>query len=201
MIQVEMHFLSNVWVVCEKCKGRRFNRETLDIRWKGASIADVLEMRVDEAMELFAAHRKIVRPLQSLIDVGLGYLRLGQPATELSGGEAQRIKLACGLMVRAGKKKGLFVLDEPTTGLHLSDVERLVSVLDRLVDAGHSVIVVEHHLDVIRHCDWLIDLGPEAGAQGGQLVAQGSPEAVMRVPQSWTGRALASTNPDHTLGR
>jgi excinuclease ABC subunit A len=183
-----MHFLSNVWVVCEKCRGRRYNRETLDIRWKGRSIADILELRVDEALELFTSHKRIARPLQALTDVGLGYLKLGQPATELSGGEAQRIKLAGGLQSR--NKSCLYILDEPTTGLHLSDVDRLVRVLDRLVEAGNSVVVVEHHLDVIRHCDYLVDLGPEAGEGGGRLVGAGSPEALMQVEGSHTGRAL-----------
>jgi excinuclease ABC subunit A len=187
-LQIEMHFLSNVWVVCEKCRGRRYNRETLDIRWKGRSIADILELRVDEALELFTSHKRIARPLQALTDVGLGYLKLGQPATELSGGEAQRIKLAGGLQSR--NKSCLYILDEPTTGLHLSDVDRLVRVLDRLVEAGNSVVVVEHHLDVIRHCDYLVDLGPEAGEGGGRLVGAGSPEALMQVEGSHTGRAL-----------
>ena len=186
-----MHFLSNVWVRCDACKGRRYNRETLDVRWKGLSIADILELRVDDALALFDTHRRIRRPLQALADVGLGYLRLGQPATELSGGEAQRIKLATGLGTK--NKKCFYVLDEPTTGLHLADVERLLTVLDRLVDAGNTVLVVEHHLDVIRHCDWLVDLGPEAGAGGGRLVAQGTPEQVARVRESWTGRALVGS--------
>jgi excinuclease ABC subunit A len=185
---IEMHFLSNVWVRCEACAGRRYARETLECRWKGLSIADVMDLRVDDAREVFSAHRNISRPLQALTDVGLGYLRLGQPATELSGGEAQRVKLANGLAAR--QKRCLYVLDEPTTGLHLADVERLVQVFDALVDAGNTVIVVEHHLDVIRHADHVIDLGPEGGEHGGTIVAQGTPEAVMAVPESWTGRAL-----------
>ncbi|MFN7146535.1 MAG: excinuclease ABC subunit A, partial [Myxococcota bacterium] len=186
---VEMHFLSNVWVRCDACAGRRYARETLEVRWKGLSIADVLDLRVDDALEMFAAHRSIARPLQALVDVGLGYLRLGQPATELSGGEAQRVKLACGLSAR--QKRCIYVLDEPTTGLHLADVEKLVQVFDRLVDAGNTVLVVEHHLDVIRHADHVLDMGPEGGADGGLVVAQGTPEAVTEVPGSWTGRALA----------
>lgn len=163
-----MHFLSDVWVKCDHCQGRRFDRATLDVRWKGLSIADVLELRVDAAAELFAAQRKISRGLRALADVGLGYLRLGQAATTLSGGEAQRIKLALGLMEKPGDSGRVYVLDEPTTGLHLADVETLVAVLDRLVDNGHTVVVIEHHVDVIRHADWVIDMGPEAGAAGGK---------------------------------
>ena len=187
---VEMHFLSNVWVRCDACSGRRYARETLEVRWKGHSIADVLDLRVDDALELFAAHRSIVRPLQALVDVGLGYVRLGQPGTELSGGEAQRVKLACGLAAR--QKRCIYVLDEPTTGLHLADIEKLVTVFDRLVDAGNTVIVVEHHLDVIRHADHVLDMGPEGGARGGTVVAEGPPAAIMAVAASWTGRALAA---------
>ncbi len=190
---IEMHFLSNVWVRCDACAGRRYARETLEVRWKGLSIADVLELRVEDARALFSAHRNLVRPLQGLEDVGLGYLRLGQPATELSGGEAQRVKLACGLAAR--HKRCLYILDEPTTGLHLADVEKLVQVFDSLIDAGNTVIVVEHHLDVIRHADHVIDLGPEGGAEGGRIVAQGTPDQVMGVPESWTGRALAARPP------
>jgi len=150
----------------------------------------VLDLRVDDALELFAAHRSIVRPLQALVDVGLGYVRLGQPGTELSGGEAQRVKLACGLAAR--QKRCIYVLDEPTTGLHLADIEKLVTVFDRLVDAGNTVIVVEHHLDVIRHADHVLDMGPEGGALGGTVVAEGPPAAIMAVAASWTGRALAA---------
>ncbi len=189
-LQIEMHFISDVWVRCEHCQGRRFDRSTLDVRWKGHSIADVLDMRVDAAVELFAAQRKIARGLRALNDVGLGYLRLGQSSTTLSGGEAQRVKLAIGLMERGGESPRVFVLDEPTTGLHLADVERLVAVLDRFVDEGQTVVVVEHHLDVIRHADWVIDLGPEAGAGGGRIVAEGPPEAIAAVQASHTGRAL-----------
>jgi excinuclease ABC subunit A len=185
-----MHFISDVWVRCEHCQGRRFDRSTLDVRWKGHSIADVLDMRVDAAAELFSAQRKIARGLRALHDVGLGYLRLGQSSTTLSGGEAQRVKLAIGLMERVGDTPRVFVLDEPTTGLHLADVEKLVAVLDRLVDEGQTVVVVEHHLDVIRHADWVIDLGPEAGEGGGHIVAEGTPEAISRVADSHTGRAL-----------
>lgn len=187
---IEMHFLSNVWIRCEHCNGRRFDRETLEVRWKGLNIADVLEMRVDACLEPFGAIRKIARPLQALADVGLGYLRLGQAATELSGGEAQRVKLACGLSDNK-KARCIYVLDEPTTGLHLADVEKLLVVLDRLVDAGNTVIVVEHHLDVIRHADHVIDLGPEAGEGGGQVVAVGTPEDIAGM-DCHTGRALAT---------
>jgi excinuclease ABC subunit A len=186
---IEMHFLSNVWLRCEACRGRRFSPETLEVRWKGLSIADVLDLRVDEAIPLFAAQRGVARALRALDDVGLGYLRLGQPGTELSGGEAQRVKLACGLG-GAKKTRNVYILDEPTTGLHLADVERLVAVFDRLVDAGHTVIVVEHHLDVIRHADWVVDMGPEPGEGGGRVVATGTPEQVARIRDSWTGRAL-----------
>ncbi len=186
---IEMHFLSNVWIRCEHCQGRRYARETLDVRWKGLSIADVLELRVDACLEAFSAIRKIARPLQALADVGLGYLRLGQSATELSGGEAQRIKLACGLTDK--NSRCIYVLDEPTTGLHLADVERLLGVLDRLVEAGNTVIVVEHHLDVVRYADHIIDLGPEAGEGGGRVVASGTPEELAES-DTHTGRALAA---------
>ncbi len=186
--QVEMHFLSNVWVKCETCHGRRFSPETLEARWKGLSIADVLDMRVDDAVELFAQHKAIKRALEGLSAVGLGYVRLGQPATDLSGGEAQRVKLALGLADRA--QPTLYVLDEPTTGLHLSDVARLVTVIDHLVEKGHTVIVVEHHVDVIRHADFVIDMGPGAGPDGGRIVASGTPEVVAASSASATGAAL-----------
>ncbi len=189
-LQIEMHFISDVWVSCEHCQGRRFDRSTLDVRWKGQTVADVLDMRVDAALALFGAHKKIARGLRALDDVGLGYLRLGQSSTTLSGGEAQRVKLAIGLMERGGDSPRVFVLDEPTTGLHLADVEKLLAVLDRFVNEGQTVIVVEHHLDVIRHADWVLDLGPEAGAGGGRLVAVGTPEAIKQVEASHTGRAL-----------
>ena len=188
--QVEMHFLSDVWVRCEPCGGRRFEPTTLDVRFKGLSIADVLEMRVDQAIEVFAAHRRILRGLRALHSVGLGYLRLGQSATTLSGGEAQRVKLAVGLMEKPGSDR-TYVLDEPTTGLHLADVERLVTVLDQLVDNGHTVVVIEHHVDVMRHADWIIDMGPGAGAAGGRVVGQGTPEQVARVTGSVTAPYLS----------
>ena len=188
-ILVEMHFLPDVWVMCEACGGRRFDRSTLAVRWKGKSIADVLAMRCDEALELFANHKRIRRLLQAMVDVGLGYLSLGQPATTLSGGEAQRVKLAAELTSRKGH--AVYILDEPTTGLHLSDVARLVEVLHRLVDQGHTVITIEHHLDMLRQADWVLELGPDGGEAGGQLVAAGPPVHIATLPTA-TGRALAA---------
>ena len=190
-IQVEMHFLADVWVECEVCRGRRYNSETLSIDYRGRTIADVLLMEVDEALAFFGNHRKIVRPLQLLHDVGLGYLQLGQPANTFSGGEAQRIKLCAELATRP-RSHMIYVLDEPTTGLHLDDVRKLVAVLDRLLARGDSVIVIEHHLDVIQAADQVIELGPEAGADGGQVVAMGTPEEVAGTPGSHTGRFLAA---------
>jgi excinuclease ABC subunit A len=184
---VEMHFLSDVWVRCERCGGRRFDSSTLELRWKGHSIADALDLPVDEALELFRAQRKLARRLAALSDVGLGYVRLGQDGTTLSGGEAQRMKLANELVGRA--RETIYLLDEPTTGLHLADVDRLLSVLHRLVDQGHSVVVIEHHLDMIENADRVIELGPEGGAGGGQIVAQGSPEELARADTA-TGEAL-----------
>lgn len=187
-VLIEMHFLSDVWMPCETCGGRRFSRETLQVRWKGHSIADVLDLTVDEALELFAHQRRFKGRLQALSDVGLGYLRLGQSATTLSGGEAQRMKLARELVGR--KKETAFLLDEPTTGLHLADIEKLVMVLQRLVDQGHTVVVIEHQIDIIRNADWVMDLGPEGGAAGGRMVAQGTPEDIAKVGPSHTGAAL-----------
>jgi len=188
-IKIEMHFLPDVYVPCEECRGSRYNRETLEILWKGHSIADVLDMPVETALEFFANQPKIARVLQTLDDVGLGYIRLGQPATTLSGGEAQRIKLASELGKRATGRT-LYILDEPTTGLHFEDIRRLLQVLQRLVDAGNTVLVIEHNLDVIKSVDYVIDLGPEGGSGGGRVVAAGTPEEVAAVPESYTGKFL-----------
>jgi excinuclease ABC subunit A len=187
--RIEMHFLPDVYVRCEECAGRRFNDATLRVLYKGRSIADVLDLTVREAIELFSAHPRILGPLQLLADVGLDYLHLGQPSPTLSGGEAQRIKLARELAKRATGRT-LYILDEPTTGLHFDDVRKLLDVLDRMVEAGNTVIVIEHNLDVVKTADWIIDLGPEGGPGGGRLVAQGSPETVARWKGSHTGRHL-----------
>jgi len=189
-IKIEMHFLPDVYVPCEQCHGKRYNRETLEVRFKGKSIADVLEMSVEEAVEFFENVPKIARRLRTLNDVGLGYIRLGQPATTLSGGEAQRVKLATELS-KVATGDTLYILDEPTTGLHFADVQRLLDVLGRLVDAGNTVVVIEHNLDVIKTADWLVDLGPEGGEEGGEIVATGTPEDVAAVAGSYTGRFLA----------
>jgi excinuclease ABC subunit A len=193
-IKIEMHFLPDVYVPCEQCHGKRYNRETLEIRFKGKTIADVLEMPIEEALEFFAHIPKIRRRVQALSDVGLGYMRLGQPATTLSGGEAQRVKLAAELC-KVATGRTLYILDEPTTGLHFADIQRLLEVLGRLVDAGNSVVVIEHNLDVIKVADRIIDLGPEGGEGGGQVVATGTPEQVAKVPGSYTGSFLAEMLP------
>ena len=187
--KIEMHFLPDVWVRCDVCKGARFNRETLQIRYKGRSIADTLHMDVNEALEHYGNIPKIQRKLQTLADVGLGYIKLGQSATTLSGGEAQRVKLAKELSRRATGDT-VYILDEPTTGLHFADIQKLLDVLHRLTDAGNTVIVIEHNLDVIKTADWIVDLGPEGGDGGGQIVAQGTPEALVRVTDSYTGQFL-----------
>jgi excinuclease ABC subunit A len=189
-IKIEMHFLPDVYVPCEQCHGKRYNRETLEVRFKGKTISDVLEMPIEEALEFFAHIPKIRRRIQALSDVGLGYMRLGQPATTLSGGEAQRVKLAAELC-KVATGRTLYILDEPTTGLHFADIQRLLEVLDRLVQAGNSVIVIEHNLDVIKVADRIIDLGPEGGEEGGRVVATGTPEQVARVGGSYTGAFLA----------
>ena len=189
-IKIEMHFLPDVYVTCEVCKGHRYNRETLEVRYKGRSIADVLEMSVDEALAFFQNIPVIARHLQTLSDVGLGYVKLGQPAPTLSGGEAQRIKLSAELQKRATGNT-FYVLDEPTTGLHFEDIRKLLSVLQRLVSQGNTVLVIEHNLDVIKTADWIVDLGPEGGDQGGTIVSQGPPEAVASDPASYTGQFLA----------
>ena len=185
-----MHFLSDVEVPCESCNGRRFGRETLAVRWKDHSIADVLEMDVSSAVKLFANHTGLRRKLSMLEEVGLGYLKLGQAATTLSGGEAQRVKLASELG-RPGTGRSLIVLDEPTTGLHFEDVARLVAVLQKMVDRGNTVIVIEHNLDLIKGADWVLDLGPEGGDAGGRIVVEGTPEEVAACRESHTGRYLA----------
>jgi excinuclease ABC subunit A len=189
-IKIEMHFLPDVYVTCEVCKGHRYNRETLEVRYKNRSIADVLEMSVDEALEFFQNIPVIKRHLQTLSDVGLGYVKLGQPAPTLSGGEAQRIKLSSELQKRATGST-LYILDEPTTGLHFEDIRKLLSVLQRLVAQGNTVIVIEHNLDVVKTADWIVDLGPEGGDAGGEIIVAGSPEEVAAHPRSHTGRFLA----------
>jgi excinuclease ABC subunit A len=194
-----MNFLPPAYVRCETCGGCRFNRETLDIEYKGKDIAQVLELSVDEAIAFFDSFPKIKRPLEAVRDTGLGYLKLGQTSPTLSGGEAQRVKLVTHLLsglkqptlFDPQQKHNLFVLEEPTIGLHMADVKRLVEVIQRLVDAGHSVIVIEHNLDLIAEADWVIDLGPEAGEAGGQVVAQGTPEQLAQTKGSHTGRFLA----------
>jgi excinuclease ABC subunit A len=189
-IKIEMHFLPDVYVPCEQCHGKRYNKETLEVRFKGRTIADVLDMPVEQALEFFVHIPKVHRRLQTLSDVGLGYLRLGQPATTLSGGEAQRVKLATELS-KIATGKTLYILDEPTTGLHFADVQRLLEVLHRLVDSGNSVVVIEHNLDVIKTADRIIDMGPEGGDEGGMVVAEGTPELVAGTPGSHTGGFLA----------
>jgi excinuclease ABC subunit A len=189
-IKIEMHFLPDVYVPCEQCHGKRYNRETLEVRFKGKTIADVLDMTVEEALDFFRHIPKIKRRLQALHDVGLDYLRLGQPATTLSGGEAQRVKLASELC-KVATGRTLYILDEPTTGLHFADVQRLLEMLDRLVEGGNTVVVIEHNLDVIKSADRIIDLGPEGGEEGGALMAQGTPEQVAAVEDSYTGQFLA----------
>jgi excinuclease ABC subunit A len=187
--RIEMNFLSDLFVTCTRCGGKRFNRQTLQVRFKGASVADVLDMSIDEAAEFFKNAAKIQRLLGSLQDVGLGYLHLGQSSTTLSGGEAQRIKLGTEL-ARAATGRTLYFLDEPTTGLHFADVQRLVSVLQRLVDAGNTVIVIEHNFELLAACDWIIDLGPEGGLGGGHLLVAGTPEHVAQSADNATGRYL-----------
>ena len=193
-IKIEMHFLPDVYVPCETCGGKRYNRETLEVRFKGKSIADVLEMSVEEALAFFAKIPKLRRRLQTLHDVGLDYVKLGQPATTLSGGEAQRVKLAKELgKIATGRT--LYILDEPTTGLHFADIEKLLEVLQRLVDAGNTVLVIEHNLDVIKQADWIVDLGPEGGEGGGEVIVTGTPEQVAAVEESATGQYLRELLP------
>src|SRR5690606_24320420 len=189
VVKVEMHFLPDVYVPCDICKGQRYNRETLEVKYKGKSIHEVLELTVEEAREFFDAITPIANKLQTLIDVGLSYIRLGQSATTLSGGEAQRVKLAKELSKR-DTGKTLYILDEPTTGLHFYDIQQLLNVLHRLRDHGDTVVVIEHNLDVIKTADWIVDLGPEGGSGGGQIIATGTPEEIAQIEHSHTGRFL-----------
>ena len=189
IVKIEMHFLPDVYVPCDVCRGKRYNRETLEVRYKGKNIYDVLEMTVEEALPFFSAHPKIKAKLQTLYDVGLGYVKLGQPSTQLSGGEAQRVKLATELS-RRDTGRTMYILDEPTTGLHTHDVKRLLEILNRLADSGSTVLVIEHNLDVIKTADYIIDLGPEGGDEGGTIVATGTPEEVALCEQSYTGQFI-----------
>ena len=184
-----MNFLPDIYVPCEVCKGKRYSRETLEVKYKGKSIADVLDMTVEEAVEFFSNIPRIKTKIQTLLDVGLGYIKLGQPSTTLSGGEAQRVKLATELSKRATGKT-LYILDEPTTGLHIDDVHRLIDILQRLVDTGNTILVIEHNLDLIKTADHIIDLGPEGGERGGQVIAIGTPEQIIKNEKSHTGRFL-----------
>jgi excinuclease ABC subunit A len=187
-----MHFLPDVYVPCDVCHGKRYNRETLEILYKGFSIHDVLDMTVEDALKLFEPVPSIARKLETLLDVGLSYVKLGQPATTLSGGEAQRVKLSKELS-RRDTGRTLYILDEPTTGLHFHDIEHLLVVLHKLRNDGNTIVVIEHNLDVIKTADWVVDLGPEGGHRGGQIIAQGTPEELARMPQSWTGQFLAKS--------
>ena len=184
-----MHFLPDVYVQCDECHGQRYNREALEIKYKNKTIANVLNMTVEQAADFFDSVPNIARKLQTLVEVGLGYIKLGQPATTFSGGEAQRIKLATELSKRSTGKT-MYILDEPTTGLHSADVKRLLGILQQLVDGGNSMIIIEHNLDVIKSADWIIDMGPEGGLGGGTVVASGTPEEVAKVPESFTGKYL-----------
>ena len=187
IIKIEMHFLPDIYVPCEVCKGRRYNRETLEVHYKDKSIYDVLEMTVDEGVEFFEHIPKIARKLKTLQDVGLGYIKIGQPATTLSGGEAQRVKLSTELSKRPTGKT-IYILDEPTTGLHFADVHKLVNILHRLAEGGNTVVVIEHNLDVIKTADYIIDMGPEGGDRGGTVIAKGTPEEIVKVKKSYTGQ-------------
>ena len=189
VLKIEMNFLPDIYVPCEVCKGKRYSRETLEVKYKGKSIADVLDMTVEEAVEFFSNIPRIKTKIQTLLDVGLGYIKLGQPSTTLSGGEAQRVKLATELSKRATGKT-LYILDEPTTGLHIDDVHRLIDILQRLVDTGNTILVIEHNLDLIKTADHIIDLGPEGGERGGQVIAIGTPEQIIKNEKSHTGRFL-----------
>ena len=190
ILKIEMHFLPDVYVPCEVCGGKRYNRETLDVKYKGKSIYDVLDMTVEEAVKFFDNVPAIKRKIETLNDVGLSYIRLGQPSTELSGGEAQRIKLAAELSKR-GTGRTIYILDEPTTGLHFADVHKLVEILHKLTESGNTVVVIEHNLDVIKTADYIIDIGPEGGDRGGTVIAKGTPEEVAAVPESYTGQYVS----------
>jgi excinuclease ABC subunit A len=190
LLKVEMHFLPDVYVPCDVCHGKRYNRETLEIHYKGYSIHDVLEMTVEDALKLFEPVPTLSRKLETLVDVGLSYIKLGQSATTLSGGEAQRVKLSKELS-RRDTGRTLYILDEPTTGLHFHDIEHLLAVLHKLRDDGNTIVVIEHNLDVIKTADWVVDLGPEGGHRGGTILAEGTPEDLALVPESHTGRFLA----------
>ena len=190
ILKIEMHFLPDVYVPCEVCHGKRYNRETLEVKYKGKSIYDVLDMTVEEALEFFEPIPSIRRKIQTLYDVGLSYIRLGQPSTTLSGGEAQRIKLATELSKRSTGKT-IYILDEPTTGLHFEDVRKLIEILKRLAEGGNTVVVIEHNLDVIKTADYIIDIGPEGGDKGGKIIAQGTPEEIAQNPDSYTGQYVA----------
>lgn len=194
MIKIPMHFLPDVYVKCDVCHGKRYNRETLEIRYKGKNISDVLEMTVKDAIQFFTNIKNIRTKLETLSNVGLDYIRLGQPATTLSGGEAQRLKLSRELSKRQGGKT-VYILDEPTTGLHFADIQKLLDVLNRLVDAGNTVIIIEHNMDVIKSADYVIDLGPEGGDNGGQVVACGRPEEIAKMSDSYTGQFLRKVLP------
>ena len=189
ILKIEMQFLPDVYVPCEVCKGARYNRETLEVHYKGKTIAEVLDMTIEEAVTFFQNVPRIARKLEVIRDVGLGYIRLGQPATTLSGGEAQRVKLATELSKRSTGKT-LYILDEPTTGLHAADIHKLLVILQRLVDGGDTVVVIEHNLDVIKAADYVIDLGPEGGVRGGTVVAKGTPEQIVKTAESYTGHFL-----------
>ena len=194
-IKVSMHFLEDVVVQCKSCKGKRYSKQTLEIRYKGKNIADILEMDIQDALDFFKEsddrlEQKIVEKIQPLVDVGLGYLSMGQPSSTLSGGEAQRIKLASFLTKAKNPTPTMFIFDEPTTGLHFDDVKKLLVSLNRLIDIGHSVVIIEHDMDVVKCADWVIDLGPEGGANGGTLVVQGTPEEIVKSKESYTGKFL-----------
>ena len=184
-----MNFLPDIYVPCDVCKGKRYNRETLEVKYKGKNISDVLDMTVEESLEFFSNLPRIKQKIQTLYDVGLGYIKLGQPSTTLSGGEAQRVKLATELSKKPTGKT-LYILDEPTTGLHMEDVKKLIDILQRLAAEGNSIIVIEHNLDLIKTADYIIDLGPEGGENGGEVIATGTPEEICKVPNSFTGQFL-----------